>query len=254
VTNSSSASAYDVAVYYDAWTDKYVEAFGDCIQACRPSREAELLDYLMGRAGLRDGQRVLDAGCGICGPARHFAGRLDLSIEALTISPLQAEAARRKNQEAGLASRIHVSLGDFHDLAGIYGREAFDTAYFLESLSHSPTPEVVLRSVYEVLKPGGFVYIKDFFIRPCESTAEQENVLAVIARVDRIFAVKTAWARDMLRHLKDAGFLRIMVEKPRFEVDNTRWQWFESKHRFDLFAGEDSFDWSEWWEMKFQKP
>ena len=80
----------DVAAYYDIWTEKYMEAFGDCIQAHRPASEVDLLDYLLRRAGLRDGHRALDAGCGICGPARHFARRLNIEIEAVTISPVQA--------------------------------------------------------------------------------------------------------------------------------------------------------------------
>src|SRR5262249_26000618 len=145
-------------------TEKYLEFFGESIQAHRPSREEDLLDYLMTQAGIRDGQHVLDAGCGVCGPARHFARKRQITIEAVTISPVQVQIARERNRDPGLGDRVNVTLGDFHQLAGIYGREAFDLAYFLESLSHSSRPGEVLRSVYEVLKPGGIVYIKDFFI------------------------------------------------------------------------------------------
>jgi cyclopropane fatty-acyl-phospholipid synthase-like methyltransferase len=243
-----------VSEYYDAWTEKYVESFGECIQAHRPSREGDLLEYLMTRTGLRSGQRVLDAGCGICGPARYFAGKRELFIEALTVSPVQATMARSLNQAAGLEQRIRVSLGDFHDLVGIYGREQFNVVYFLESLSHASRPAEVIRSAHEVLLPGGIIYIKDFFIRPCDSEEEQRSVLEVIARVDRLFAVKTAWAAEIKDHLRRAGFLPLFASKPQFEVDNSRWQQFESRHHFDLFDGQDSFDWSEWWEMKSQKP
>jgi hypothetical protein len=45
----------------------------------------------------------------------------------------------------------------------------------------------------------------------------------------------------------------VFVENPRFDVDNTRWQYFERKHKFDLFAGRPSFDWSQWWEIRFRK-
>jgi ubiquinone/menaquinone biosynthesis C-methylase UbiE len=244
----------DVGEYYNAWTDKYVEAFGECIQAHRPTREEDLLNYLLTRAGLRNGQRVLDAGCGICGPARYFAGERELSIEAVTISPVQAGIAITKNREANLDDRIHVTVGDFHQLAEIYGREQFDIVYFLESLSHSSRPGDALRSAYEVLRPGGMVYIKDFFIRRCDTGEEQKRVLDVVARVDRLFAVKTAWAADIKEELRRAGLFQIFSDKPQFEVNNSQWRQFESKHQFDLFAGEDSFDWSEWLEMKYQKP
>lgn len=244
----------DVREYYDAWTEQYILDFGECIQAHRPTREGDLLEYLMARAGLRDGQRVLDAGCGICGPARYFASHRKLTIEAITVSPVQADMARARNAAAGLDRRIHVTVGDFHRLTEIYGREQFDVVYFLESLSHSSRPGEALASVHEVLTPGGSVYIKDYFIRRCSDEEEQRRVLAVVARVDRLFTTRTAWAADIEDQLRRAGFFRLWVAKPQFEVDNGPWQRFERRHQLDLFAGAASFDWSEWWEMRYKKP
>jgi SAM-dependent methyltransferase len=244
----------DVAAYYDSWTEKYVEAFGECIQAHRPTQDEHFLEYLMAQAGIRDGMLALDAGCGICGPARYFAQRRNVRIEAATISPVQAEIARTLNEAAGLESRIRVMVDDFHRLPEIFGREVFDLVYFLESLSHSPNPAQALAAAYDVLKPGGSIYIKDYFIRPCESQEEQQRVLEVVSRVDQMFATNTAWAEDVRRHLREAGFVPVFARKPDFEVDNSRWQLFEQKHQLDLFAGGASFDWSEWLEIKSQKP
>jgi cyclopropane fatty-acyl-phospholipid synthase-like methyltransferase len=244
----------NVRDYYDEWTIKYVEDFGDCIQAHRPTDDDDLLDYLLTRAGLRDGQSVLDAGCGVCGPARYFARRRNIHLDTITISPVQAEIARAGNIAAGLDDRIHVTVGDFHRLSEIYGRERFDTVYFLESLSHSARPGETLAEVYAVLKPGGTVYVKDYFIRPVDDEQEQQRVLAVVARVDRLFATKTAWADDIKSEFRHAGFFCRWTERPQFTVDNSRWQQFEARHHLDLFDGGPSFDWSEWWEMRYQKP
>lgn len=79
-------------------------------------------------------------------------------------------------------------------------------------------------------------------------------MLDVVSRVDKIFSTKTAFSRDMLQHLKQTGFLKVSAITPRFDVDNRPWQWFEQKHNFDLFAGARPFDWSEWLEIKCQKP
>jgi ubiquinone/menaquinone biosynthesis C-methylase UbiE len=243
----------DVARYYDAWTPRYIAAFGPCIQAHRPTDDDAFLDYLAARIGLAPGMRALDAGCGVCGPARHFAVNTGTLIDAITISPVQVQMAEEATEEAGLTKHIRVMLGDFHDLAAIYPENSFDVVYFLESLSHSAEPARAIRSARDVLKPGGCIYIKDFFIRPCENHEKQREVLEVISRVNDLFEVETAWARDILRFLEEAGLSKIFVEHPRFTVDNLRWQDFERSHEIDLFAGEDSFDWSEWFEMKFQK-
>ena len=240
--------------YYDAWTARYVAAFGECIQAHRPTSEDALLEYLTTRAGLRDGQTVLDAGCGICGPARYFARHRDITIEALTLSPVQADIARARNRAEGLDGRVRVTIGDFHRLAELYGRERFDVAVYLESLSHSPCPGEALRSAYEALKPGGIVYVKDYFIRRCEAEAEQRRVLEVVGRVDRLFATTTAWASDIQQAFRETGFLLRFASHPQFVVDNGRWQQFERRHGIDLFGGGESFNWSEWWEMRYQKP
>ncbi len=249
-----SSEPASIAAYYDAWTDRYLDCFGESIQAHRPESEESLLDYLFSRIGLRDGQRVLDAGCGVCGPARYFAAQADVQICALTLSARQAEIARVRNEEAGLAARVEVSVGDFHDLPAIYGRERFDVVYCLESLSHSPDPLRAIRGAYEVLEPGGFLYIKDYFIRPCDDPEEQARVLDVVERVDGLFATKTAWSKDIRRCLDAAGFLGVFAERPRFEVNNRPWQQFEKNNNIDLFRGQDSFDWSEWLEIKSQKP
>lgn len=253
-TQQPAPAPGDVAAYYDVWTSRYLEHFGDTIQAHRPTRLEDLHDYLMRRAGIRDGKRVLDAGCGVCGPSISFARRCAISVEALTISPVQAQLAAERVAEAGLSDRIRVRVGDFHQLEKLYGREELDVVYFLESLSHSPRPDRALAGAFEILKPGGILYIKDYFIRQCETPEEQARVMRVIANVDRLFAVKTPVAKELIGHLRAAGFLPVWIERPRFQVDNAPWQSFERAHQLDLFDGQPSFDWSEWWELKFQKP
>jgi len=243
-----------VAEYYDVWTERYLKHFGSSIQAHRPTLERDLHDYLLERIGLRDGKRVLDAGCGVCGPAIHFARQRDIRIEGVTISEAQASMAIERVDKAGLSDRIHVRVGDFHELSGLYPAESFDVVYFLESISHSPDPKAVLRGAFEILEPGGILYIKDYFVRPCETHEERSRVLRVVENVDRLFVTRTPEADDILADLRNSGFLPVWVEQPRIEVDNTRWQAFEREHGFDLFDGQDSFDWSQWLEIKFQKP
>ena len=243
-----------VGGYYDAWTAHYINHFGDTFQAHRPTQAAALHEYLFERIGIRGGMRVLDAGCGVCGPAVQFARRCSAKIEALTISAVQARLARERLAQEMLSERVTVREGDFHELESLYPREAFDIVYFLESLSHSPDPRAVLEGVYSVLKPGGVVYVKDFFIRKCQSADELTRVLRVIDKVDRLFAVKTADAEEMKATFREVGFLPLWIEAPRFTVDNSCWQSFEAAHAFDLFDGSPSFDWSDWWEMRFQKP
>ena len=243
-----------VASYYDEWTQHYLKFFGHSLQAHRPTSESDLHHYLMQRSGLRDGKRALDAGCGVCGPGAYFAEHLDITIEALTISPVQAQLAAAHAAERGVGNRINVRVGDFHRLEELYPREEFDVVYFFESLSHSPEPSRVLAGAFAVLKPGGILYIKDYYIRRCADEDEQNRVLRVVRKVDSIFTTRSTYSKPLIAAVHAAGFLPLLVEPPRFQVDNTVWQAFENEHAFNLFEGVPLFDCWEWLELKFQKP
>ena len=129
------------------------------------------------RAGLRHGQRVLDAGCGSGGPAVDIAREIgDLTIEAVTISPDQAEAARAHVAANDLADRITVRVADYHELPFPDGW--FDAIYFLESACYSPDHSVLFPEVFRVLRPGGQLYVKDWFADSGELSPVEERALA----------------------------------------------------------------------------
>ncbi len=248
------ASPDRVGLYYDDWTGRYEESFGDTFQACRPADTADLHRYILDSSGIRDGERVLDAGCGVCGPSRYFASHRDIAIDAVTVSAAQVAVANRMNAEAGLRGRVAVHLGDFHKLDELFPDSTFDRALFLESLSHAADPLEPLLSVFKVLKPGGVVYIKDFFQKDYDDPAVQQFVQETIDRVDRAFVLKTPRLDHTIQALEQAGFVAQRVQPVGFENDLAAWRAFNGGHQFDLYAGRDPVEWSEWLELRFQKP
>lgn len=243
-----------VGQYYDEWTDRYRSCFGDTLQACRPAQAADLHQYILERAGIRDGERILDAGCGVCGPSLYFASHRDVAIEAVTVSRDQVETARQLVAQAGLAGRITVRLADFHKLEESFPPATFDRVLFLESLSHAQDPAGPLLSAFNVLKPGGVVYIKDFFERPGQTADERRRVREAIARVDRTFVLHTPNLQHTVRRLTQAGFHQDWIEPVGFPSDNSVWLGFNAAHRFDLYGGEEPLQWCDWLELRFAKP
>ena len=243
-----------VGRYYDEWTARYQASFGDTFQACRPTEADDLHRYLLEHAGIVSGERILDAGCGVCGPSRYFAAHRDITVDALTVSAVQVEKARQLVEEAGLASQITVHLGDFHRLDEYFPALTFDRVLFLESLSHASEPAFVLQGAFEVLRPGGVVYIKDFFEKPCSTQSECDAVRAIIDRVDRTFAVRTPDLQRTIDTLKGVGFREVSTEPVGFVADIGRWRNFNQAHQFDLYDGKPAQQWSDWMELKFEKP
>jgi cyclopropane-fatty-acyl-phospholipid synthase len=75
------------------------------------------IDRLLDRAGVGPGTRMLEIGTG-WGELALRAGRRGADVLSITISREQAELARRRIAEAGLASQVRVDLCDYRDVEG----------------------------------------------------------------------------------------------------------------------------------------
>ena len=178
-----SSRLAEVRRFYDRWTPTLVEAAGTTLQfglvrrpgetSVRPETSSR---YLAERAGVVPGDRVLDAGCGVGGPALAIAaGVPDVVIDGVTVSEVQAGMARRLVDEAGLAGRVRVSVADFHRLP--FPDASFDVALYLEVTGYSPDREALYRESARVLRPGGTVYVKDTFCREEQLSDEQRRCM-----------------------------------------------------------------------------
>ncbi len=131
---------------------------------------------LAARAGIKPGDYILDAGCGVGIPAIHFAQHFPgTRIEGMTVSDVEAREAQMRIQQAGLVGRVQVRVGDFHHLPFPDG--VFDVAFFNDSVKYSRNLPQVFAEVYRVLRPGGRLYITDLFSKePPLSEPEQQNL------------------------------------------------------------------------------
>ena len=79
------------------------------------AQEAKL-EMVCTKLGLREGERVLDVGCGWGSFALHAAGRHGVQVLGITLSEDQAALARRRAAEAGLEDRIEIRVADYREL------------------------------------------------------------------------------------------------------------------------------------------
>jgi ubiquinone/menaquinone biosynthesis C-methylase UbiE len=169
--------------------------------------------------GLAHGQRVLDAGCGVAGPAIHFARARDVEIEAITISDAQFRDARRRIEEAKLFDRIRVTQGDYHALDEIYPHDHFDLVYLLESFGHSHDKPRLLQACLKVLKPGGTLYVKDLFEREPLLPEHIEPIRVEIEKINRSYRYNIADLYDVLRHVRRIGFILTSLKTVDLPLD-----------------------------------
>lgn len=253
MTGGKRTSVADIERYYDEWTQRYLEVGDNLIEACRSARTEDLLNYYITSIGLHPGQHLLDAGCGVCGPAVFFATRLAVTIDALTISQVQVDLARQLIADAGVGDRVSIRKGNYDRLPDLYPVSSFDGVIFLEALGHAEHPEGVIRDVWTVLKPGGFLYIKDFFARETDDPDGHDQVARVTRTIDESYAYNTLDLHRVLRAARKVGFKIELIKSPGFEIDSRVRELFERRNGIDIFGGLAEFVPTDWLELKFLK-
>lgn len=241
-----------VGHYYDEWHERYLSVYGNVIQALRPASEYELLEYLTASIGLKTGMRVLDAGCGTGGPAIHFAQRFDLRVDALTVSPKQVVAARERARLERLTGRVSVSCIDYHEMDRVYPIGTYDAVLFLESLGHAEHPEKVLSAAVNLLKPGGFIFIKDFFPRLTKDSELAGRIARTVQNINRHYEYNVLDLNHTVTFLRESGCSIECIRKSLFQDDITVRSDFETRFGIEVFDGGE-FPAAEWLELKFIK-
>jgi SAM-dependent methyltransferase len=102
-------------------------------------------------AALRDGDRVLDYGCGdgaLLGVLHRAAGRRKYDLHGFDPNTLAVELAGAALRSNRVAATIHASLASLPD-------GHFDRVICTEVIEHASDPDGLLREIARLLKPGG---------------------------------------------------------------------------------------------------
>jgi cyclopropane fatty-acyl-phospholipid synthase-like methyltransferase len=107
--------------------------------------------------------RVLDIGCGVGGSLFYLAGVVGDSMQGIgvTISPTQAQIARRQARIRGMSARCGFLAADFSRMTGL---APFHLAFAIESSVHFPSTDSFFSSAAAALAPGGRLAVVDDFI------------------------------------------------------------------------------------------
>ncbi|MDD3876784.1 MAG: class I SAM-dependent methyltransferase [Bacteroidales bacterium] len=233
-----------VGSYYDEWNDRYLETYGDTIQSYRTEDLNELHAYIAKSAGLKDGMRILDAGCGFGGPAMYFAEHHDIQIEALTISQKQMDILKHNIDIAKLTDKISAKCGDFHDLDKIYNKESFDAVLFLESFGHAWNPKKLLKAAAGVLKTGSYIYIKDYFKKDMPDDRLQKKLIKMgLKNMDDIYRYNTPDLYHTIYLMRKLNFELRSLKIPDFSIEkwdkNKVIQSFHQKNNIAFYNNKD---------------
>jgi 2-polyprenyl-3-methyl-5-hydroxy-6-metoxy-1,4-benzoquinol methylase len=231
----------EIGAYYDTWHSRYLKYYGDTIQAHRPLNVDDLLQYILLSSGLEKSMHILDAGCGVCGPAIYFASALDITIDAITISSEQFKEATKNILAANLQDRIKVVHGDFHNIENYFEKGKYDRILFLESLGHSDRQQAVLSAAASMLSPSGGIYIKDYFLKPLSENPTVKKLQIIgLENMKKQYYYYPSDINDTIAFMETLGLNKVFVKTPDFILDNENVvNAFEESYGIDLFEGND---------------
>ncbi len=224
-----------VGRFYDEHADAFMRVYGNVIQALRTRDVATVLDIEGSSMGLAPGMRVLDAGCGVCGPAMHFARQFGVTVDGVTASDVQVGLATQHLRESGLADRVTVQHGDFHHLDALLPAGAYDVVCFLESFGHSSDKGTALSSAWAMLKPGGSLYIKDLFIKEAAIEAHRPAIAQGIREINDAYRYNVGDLCDVLRLMRQQGFILTALRTMDIPLDD--FEDLSISHEFGQLTG-----------------
>lgn len=108
---------------------------------------------LVALAGIEAGMRVLDAGCGVGGPARLVAASCGCDVVGVDLSEPFIEAARYLTGRTGQGARLSFEAGSVLDLPFADG--SFDAVLLQHVAMNIAERARLYREIRRVLKPGG---------------------------------------------------------------------------------------------------
>ena len=160
------------------------------------------IHVLIEGCGLGPGKRVLDAGCGLGGPAVALAKEYGVRVTGLTNCEPHVVVAAEFAERQGVDHLVEFRHGDFMDMP--FPDESFDVVINQESFCYAPDKRAYLQGVSRVLKPTGHWRMADSVLSGKPMSGSQQEVFVNMQRGYRIPPFPSL--NEVLATLEQTGF------------------------------------------------
>ena len=156
--------------------------------------EDAMLRLTCERAGVRDGMRILDLGCGWGALSLYLAEHFDVQVVGVSNANRQREWIEAARDARGLTDKLTVVTADVNEFEP---EGAFDRVMSVEMFEHMRNWKELLHRISTWLKPEGKVFIHVFTHRTLAYRFDGTWA------AERFFTAGTRPSHDLLMHFSD---------------------------------------------------
>ncbi|XP_037036442.1 phosphoethanolamine N-methyltransferase 1-like [Bradysia coprophila] len=155
---------------------------------------------------LKEGDEVLDIGCGIGGSAFYMARTYKVNVHGIDLSANMIGMAKEYREEMEDSVRKNVNFEVSDITVKSFEPGTFDVVYSRDSILHIRDKEQLFANCFKWLKPGGRLMISDY----CHGDKDEHSKDFTTYVKDRGYHLLTVKAYGNL--LKKVGFTNVVAD------------------------------------------
>eukprot|EP01064_Diplonema_japonicum_P035602 TRINITY_DN7778_c0_g1_i1.p1 TRINITY_DN7778_c0_g1~~TRINITY_DN7778_c0_g1_i1.p1 ORF type:complete len:378 (+),score=116.17 TRINITY_DN7778_c0_g1_i1:57-1136(+) len=234
-TTDNARDVEMVNQYYNMATDFYEYGWGQSFHFAHTKKDeghdesiARHEDRLADVLGLKTGDKVLDCGCGVGGPARQIARHSGAHVTGVTLNDYQVARAKLHTAKQGMEGKVAFEQGDFTKLR--WEDESLDAVYAIEATCHAPKLADVYGEIHRVLKKGGRFATYEWITAKGydANNKDHKDILTEIEYGNGLPPMRTP--EEIRKVAAEVGFKVIFEEDLAQDNEGTR-PWY---HRLDM--------------------
>ncbi len=211
--------------WFKDWSNEYDSTLG------KVRRHHKLLDLVVESSEVKDGDIVLDIGCGTGLLSLKFLEKADCLIYSIDSSPEMLGMFKKKIDKFNLSEKIFCKLEDAESLD--FEDKKFDIIASTVTLHHVKNKLPVIKKIFELLKPGGRFVLGDIDVDTTGNLENPERMLRILdfLKEEFILALKEGGVKAFSR-MYDNGKKHILNDG-EFCVSFKQWREICKKAGFE---------------------
>jgi ubiquinone/menaquinone biosynthesis C-methylase UbiE len=173
------------AEWFKDWANEYDDTLG------KIDRHHKLLDLVVELSKVKNGQRVLDVGCGTGLLSLKFLQKADCFITGIDSSSEMLSIFSDKIKKLGLSDRIVYKLEDAAALD--FKADSFDIAASTVALHHLKNKYPTINKIHDILKPEGKFVLGDIDMDTTGNVTDPKRLLRMLEWLTEEFVLALTW-------------------------------------------------------------